>query len=191
MKNTTHPLGMLLTALAFAAAKHSRQRRKDSEATPYINHPIAVAATVARAGGVEDLATLQAAVLHDTIEDTQTTAEELERIFGAEVCALVKELTDDRSLPKQERKQKQIEHAPSLPMKAKQIKLADKICNLGDITPTQPHDWSPERKREYLDWAERVAAGCRGANAGLEREFDAVLAARRAALGLVATGPNP
>jgi guanosine-3',5'-bis(diphosphate) 3'-pyrophosphohydrolase len=165
----------LFNALRFAAHKHSRQRRKDSDATPYINHPIAVAEVLARVGGVTDLVTLQAAILHDTLEDTQTTPQELDEQFGEEVRSLVQELTDDKSLPKQERKRLQIEHAPHLSTAAKSIKLADKICNLTDLTPTQPVDWPVQRKRDYLEWAERVVAGCRGCSPQLEQHFDAIL----------------
>jgi len=172
----------LLTALRFAAQKHSRQRRKDSDASPYINHPIAVAEILARVGKVTDLAILQAAILHDTIEDTQTTPDELDERFGQEVHLLVQEVTDDKSLAKEERKRLQIEHAPHLSAGAKQIKMADKICNLGDITPTEPPDWPLDRKRKYLDWAESVVAGCRGCNPPLEQHFDAVLKEKRRAL---------
>ncbi|MEI8372128.1 MAG: HD domain-containing protein [Planctomycetota bacterium] len=172
----------LLTALRFAAQKHSRQRRKDSDASPYINHPIAVAEVLARVGGVADSAILQAAILHDTIEDTQTTPQELDEQFGQEVRLLVQEVTDDKSLPKQERKRLQVEHAPHLSTGAKQIKMADKICNLGDITPMEPAEWPLQRKREYLDWAEKVIAGCRGCSPQLERHFDAVLNEKRRVL---------
>lgn len=170
---------VLLSTLRFAAHKHSRQRRKDSDATPYINHPIAVAEVLARVGGITDLATLQAAILHDTIEDTQTTPQELDEQFGQAVRLLVQEVTDDKTLSKQERKQLQIEHAPHSSAAAKQIKIADKICNLADFTPAQPVDWPLERKRDYLDWAEKVVAGCRGCSPQLEQLFDAVLKEKR------------
>jgi guanosine-3',5'-bis(diphosphate) 3'-pyrophosphohydrolase len=182
MRTNNAAAGALLAALRFAADKHSRQRRKDPDATPYINHPIAVAEVLVRIGRVNDLATLQAAVLHDTIEDTQTTPQELDEHFGEEVRLLVQELTDDKTLPKEERKRLQIEHAPHMSPRAKQIKIADKICNLADITATQPADWPLQRKRDYLDWAERVVAGCRGCNHDLDHYFDAVLKSRREAL---------
>ena len=165
----------LLAALKFAAHKHSRQRRKDLEATPYINHPIAVAEVLSRIGGITDLPTLQAAILHDTIEDTETSAQELEDYFGEEVSLLVQELTDDKSLPKQERKRLQVEHAPNLSKNAKLIKIGDKICNVSEITATQPAEWPLQRKLEYLDWAERVVSGCRDCNLDLVQHFDAVL----------------
>jgi (p)ppGpp synthase/HD superfamily hydrolase len=175
----TIPSSSLLAALKFAADKHSRQRRKDLDATPYINHPIAVAEVLERIGGVTDLPTLQAAILHDTIEDTETSAQELESLFGREVCLLVQELTDDKSLPKQERKRLQVEHAPHLSPSAQQIKIADKICNVGDLSANQPAHWPLQRKLEYLDWAEKVVLGCRDNHQALARHFDAVLKKRR------------
>ena len=181
MSATPNPAA-LLAAVRFAAEKHSRQRRKDSGATPYINHPIAVAEVLVRIAGVTDLATLQAAILHDTIEDTETTAEELEQHFGRDVRLLVEELTDDKSLPKEERKRLQVAHASQLSSRAKQIKIADKICNLGDLSPNQPSDWPLQRKLDYLDWGVRVVAGCRGCSPELEQLFDAVLSEKRNSL---------
>lgn len=182
MTEPVHSHVEILKAVAFAAEKHRDQRRKGAQASPYINHPIAVAELLALVGGVSDLATLQAAVLHDTIEDTETTPDELEEVFSAEVRDLVVEVTDDKALPKQERKRLQIEHAPHLSGRAKGIKLADKICNVRDVTHDPP-DWRIERRLEYLAWAERVVAGCRGTNAYLERYFDEVLARGRELFG--------
>lgn len=169
----------VLAALSFAAEKHRDQRRKGEGASPYINHPIEVAELLARVGGVADVAVLQAAVLHDTLEDTRTTKHELEANFGPDVRRLVEEVSDDKSLPKAERKRLQIEHAPALSAAARQIKLADKICNVRDVAEKPPTDWSPERRTDYLAWAERVVAGCRGTNPELERMFDEALAAGR------------
>ena len=165
----------LLQAVRFSAHKHQRQRRKDEEASPYINHPIEVAELLANVGGVTDLPTLLAAVLHDTVEDTETTFLELEEVFGRDVRLLVEEMTDDKTLPKQERKRLQIAHAPKLSEGAKQIKIADKICNVRDVTHTPPPNWSLERRKEYLEWAAKVVDGCRGSNAKLELRFDEVL----------------
>jgi (p)ppGpp synthase/HD superfamily hydrolase len=161
----------LLNAARFAAEKHSRQRRKDSAATPYINHPIAVAEVLARIGQVADVAILQAALLHDTLEDTETTAGELEEQFGGEVCRLVQEVTDDKNLPQHERKRLQIEHAPHLSRAAQQIKVADKICNVAELTPTEPAKWDLAQKQAYVRWAEEVVAGCKGCNDQLEKYF--------------------
>ena len=172
----------LLAALSFAAKRHSQQRRKDLAATPYINHPIAVAEVLSRIGGITDLRTLQAAILHDTIEDTETSPQELEDYFGREVRLIVQALTDDKSLPKQERQRLQVEHAPNLSTPAKLIKLGDKICNVSEITATQPAEWRLQRKLEYLDWAGKVVSGCRGCNLGLEEHFDAVLKKSRETL---------
>lgn len=175
-------LAQLLEALQFAADKHRAQRRKDVDESPYINHPLEVATILATVGQVTDLAILLAAVLHDTIEDTETTPEELEDLFGPAVRALVLEVSDDKQLPKEERKRLQIEHAPMLSSGAKVIKLGDKIANVQDVTSTPPADWSLERRREYLDWTEQVVFGCRGANPALERLYDEVLRDGRAAL---------
>ena len=168
-------LAALLTALHFAADKHRDQRRKNREASPYINHPIEVVEILGRVGGVTDLPTLQAAILHDTIEDTQTTGEELESRFGTEVRQLVEEVSDDQRLPKAERKRLQIEHAPHLSPKAKLIKIADKISNVRDVTHSPPAHWPHRRRCEYLDWAEKVVAGLRGSNPAVDAMFDDTL----------------
>lgn len=180
MGSVSDPTARLLSALQFSASKHRDQRRKDREASPYINHPIEVAHVLASVGGVTDVTVLVAAVLHDTIEDTRTTTEELEQRFGAEVRALVLELTDDKRLSKAERKRLQIERAPHKSEGARLIKLGDKICNVRDVTHSPPADWSPERRREYLDWTEQVVAGCRGVNQALESCFDEALRDGRA-----------
>jgi guanosine-3',5'-bis(diphosphate) 3'-pyrophosphohydrolase len=166
------PQGLLLQALSFAAHKHRAQRRKDKEASPYINHPIALADVLANEGGVDDAATLVAAVLHDTIEDTETTYQELREHFGREIADVVMEVTDDKTLPKAERKERQVQYAPHLSPRAKLVKLADKICNLRDIATNPPANWPLERKQEYYDWAKRVIEGLRGAHPGLEQLFD-------------------
>ncbi len=173
----------LLRALRFSADKHRHQRRKDAGASPYINHPIEVASVLADVGGVTDVTTLMGAILHDTIEDTQTTPEELEAEFGPEVRQLVAELTDDKKLRRAERKRLQIVHAPGLSLRAKLVKLGDKICNVRDVTHSPPAEWSLERRQEYLDWTEEVVAGCRGTNEALERHYDRLLAEGRVELG--------
>ncbi len=161
----------LITALAFAADKHKNQRRKDADASPYINHPIALANLLLNEAGVEDQRVLIAAVLHDTIEDTDTTEQELVRHFGKDVADIVLEVTDDKALPKAERKRLQIEHAAHISRRAKLVKLADKICNLRDISASPPAGWSVDRKREYFDWAKSVVDELRGVHPGLEHLF--------------------
>lgn len=168
----------LIAAIAFAAEKHRNQRRKDEESSPYINHPIALANLLANEAGIDDLRVLLAAVLHDTIEDTETTVQELVRNFGQEVADIVLEVTDDKSLPKAERKRLQVDHAAGISRRAKLVKLADKICNLRDIGSSPPAGWSVERKRDYFDWAKAVVDGLRGAHPGLEHLFDAAYRAR-------------
>lgn len=170
--------GTLIDAVAFAAHKHRNQRRKDVAASPYINHPIALANVLANEGGVTDLITLCAAVLHDTVEDTDTTEQELVERFGPEIAGTVMEVTDDKSLDKDKRKALQIEHAPYMSHAAKLVKLADKISNLRDILASPPTDWPVERKQAYFDWAANVVAGLRGANPQLEAVFDSVYAQR-------------
>ncbi|MBI1943586.1 MAG: bifunctional (p)ppGpp synthetase/guanosine-3',5'-bis(diphosphate) 3'-pyrophosphohydrolase [Betaproteobacteria bacterium] len=166
-------LALLLRALAFAAHKHRDQRRKDAEASPYINHPIALAEVLAGEGGVADVEVLAAALLHDTIEDTATTGEELRAQFGRRIAAMVEEVTDDKALAKAERKRLQIEHAAELSAGAKLVKLADKICNLRDVAERPPAKWDLERRREYFDWARQVIDRLRGTHPGLEAAFDA------------------
>jgi guanosine-3',5'-bis(diphosphate) 3'-pyrophosphohydrolase len=167
-----NPYANLFDALAFAAEKHRNQRRKDVEASPYINHPIALARVLAVEGGIADETTLIAAILHDTIEDTETTYDDLLARFGQEVADVVAEVTDDKSLPKAERKALQVKHAPHASRRAKLVKLADKICNIRDVGDNAPRDWSLERRREYFDWAKQVVDGMRGTHARLEGLFD-------------------
>lgn len=180
--DTAAELASLLAALHFAADRHRLQKRKDSESSPYINHPIAVAELLARVAGVNDLTVLQAAVLHDTIEDTKTTREEIASEFDAEVAGIVAEVSDDKSLDKEVRKKLQIEHAPHLSERAKLVKIADKICNVRDVTDNPPAKWDLARRIEYLDWSEKVVNGCRGVNKALEEAFDEALKRGRARL---------
>jgi guanosine-3',5'-bis(diphosphate) 3'-pyrophosphohydrolase len=180
-----HSVGQILKAVRFAAEKHIDQRRKDSKSSPYINHPIQVAETLWTVGEVRDLTLLVASILHDTVEDTDTKPGEIGAEFGEEVLALVLEVTDDKSLPKQERKKLQVETAPHKSRHARQLKLADKICNVHDILATPPADWSLERLQEYLLWTERVVAGLRGVNEKLEHRYDELLASGKRSLGIL------
>jgi guanosine-3',5'-bis(diphosphate) 3'-pyrophosphohydrolase len=170
--------GLIVRAAAFAAEKHRHQRRKDRDASPYINHPIALADVLANEGGISDSDVLAAALLHDTIEDTKTSAAELESHFGAKIKNIVLEVTDDKSLAKDERKRRQIEHARDISPEAKLVKLADKICNLRDILASPPADWPADRKMAYFDWAAQVIGNIRGIHPGLETVFDGLYARR-------------
>ncbi|KAM5170021.1 guanosine-3',5'-bis(diphosphate) 3'-pyrophosphohydrolase MESH1 [Mantella aurantiaca] len=163
---------LLLETAHFAAEKHKRQRRKDREATPYINHPIGVARILSYEAGISDIAVLQAALLHDTVEDTDTTFEEIEEKFGQEVSKIVEEVTDDKTLPKMRRKQLQIEHAPQCSQRAKLVKLADKLYNLRDLNQGTPNGWSAERVQEYFQWSFQVVNGLRGTNTAMEQSLD-------------------
>ncbi len=171
--------GTFLKALRYAAYQHRNQRRKGSSQSPYINHPIAVTEILWQTGGVRDITTLVAALLHDTIEDTGATPEAVREQFGDEVLSLVLEVTDDKSLPKAERKQLQVVNAPHKSPRARQIKLADKINNVKEIADDPPGDWSLERRSEYLSWTEQVINGLRGENPALEACYDQVLAEAR------------
>ncbi len=171
--------GVVLKALRFAARKHRDQRRKGGAAQPYINHPIDLTDILWRIGSVRDTATLVAALLHDTVEDTNTSPDEIREQFGQEVRDLVMEVTDDKNLPKAERKRLQVVNAPHKSPKARQIKLADKISNVYEIAHDPPRDWTIERRREYLDWTEKVINGLRGQNPALEARYDEVLAEAR------------
>jgi guanosine-3',5'-bis(diphosphate) 3'-pyrophosphohydrolase len=164
-------LPKLIEAISFSAKKHRYQRRKGIEGEPYINHPLEVANLIVNVGKIEDYEILMSAVLHDTVEDTETNAEELTSLFGENVCKMVLEVTDDKSLPKHERKLLQIEHAPHLSNGAKLVKLADKVSNVRDVLQNPP-DWTDERKKEYVVWAKKVVAGLRGVNKNLEDYFD-------------------
>jgi guanosine-3',5'-bis(diphosphate) 3'-pyrophosphohydrolase len=172
MRLAPEDLALVLKALHFAADRHRAQRRKDAEASPYINHPIAVAETLVNVGGVCDAVTVAAAILHDTIEDTETTAEEIEKAFGAQIRAVVEEVTDDKKLPPEERKRLQVAYAHRASPRARLVKIADKICNVRDLVEAPPADWSVERKRRYLAWARAVVDELRGSNAALEARFD-------------------
>jgi guanosine-3',5'-bis(diphosphate) 3'-pyrophosphohydrolase len=162
-----------MKTLDFAANKHRNQRRKNVDASPYINHPISLANILCNEAHVTDLNVICGALLHDTVEDTETTKAELENEFGQDVCNIVMDVTDDKSIKdKQKRKQLQIEHAPHISTSAKLVKLADKISNLRDVDKDPPAGWSLERKREYFDWAKRVIDQLRGVHPGLEGLFD-------------------
>ncbi|MDM8567652.1 HD domain-containing protein [Candidatus Halobeggiatoa sp. HSG11] len=168
-------IGLLLNALQFATTKHRNQQRKSREAIPYINHPIDVMMTLWEVGEIREISTLMAALLHDTLEDTDATEIEILELFGEQVLYLVQEVTDDKSLPKQQRKLNQIESASHKSVAAKQIKLADKTCNIHDIAYLPPDNWSLQQRQDYLDWTIKVVAGLRGTNLALENHYDVTL----------------
>ena len=176
----THTL--ILKAAHFAAQKHRDQRRKDKHASPYIIHPISVALAIAQIGRVNDPEILAAALLHDTLEDTKTEPEELEAEFGKKVCEYVLDVTDDKILPKDERKRRQIEHAKKISKGAALIKLGDKISNVTDVTNNPPADWDINRRKQYLDWAEKVIENCPKVNDRMENKFQEIIKQGREAL---------
>lgn len=167
-------LALIIKAIDFAADKHRGQSRKDAKNTPYINHPIALASLLVNYAGITDSNVIAAALLHDTIEDTDATVDDIEEIFGERIRDIVMEVTDDKSLPSPERKRLQIEHAATLSYEAKLVKLADKISNLQDILTSPPVKWNLERKRKYFEWARAVIDRLRGTNNRLESLFDEI-----------------
>lgn len=173
---------LVLRAADFAATMHRGQERKDEARSPYINHPVRVAAMLAEVGAVDDAEVLAAALLHDTVEDTVATHEEIRDRFGETVHGLVREVSDDTSLKSAQRKQAQIEGAAGLSPGAVLIKLADKTCNIEDIINSPPRGWSLERRARYLDWAEAVIDRCAPVNAALESGFRQALARARRTL---------
>lgn len=169
-------LGKILEAAIFAARKHQGQIRKDQQGSPYITHPLSVAKIILEVGGIDDLQTLIAAILHDTIEDTETTKADVGNNFGEDVLSIVLEVTDDKSLEKIERKRLQVVHAAELSRPAKIIKLGDKLINCQDILNSPPKDWTLKRRRIYIQWGADVVNRLSGTNIPLEDAFDEMFA---------------
>jgi len=168
----SNEIDAILSAACYAAEKHAHQKRKGAAGEPYLNHLVEVAHLVSTALSEPDANLVVAALLHDVIEDAGVTATELIERFGEDVAALVLEVTDDKSLPKQERKLLQIENAPKKSVRAQTIKLADKISNLRSILSSPPTNWSLEDEREYFAWAKLVVDGLTAPNPALMTEFE-------------------
>jgi GTP diphosphokinase / guanosine-3',5'-bis(diphosphate) 3'-diphosphatase len=167
-----HAMRRILAAARFAAEKHAQQKRKGAMGEPYFNHLLEVAELIAASSDDVDVELMMAAFLHDTVEDTGVTLQELEERFGKDVASLVSEVTDDKSLPKETRKTLQVQNAHKKSKRAQAIKLADKISNLRAILASPPVGWSLERRREYFEWARQVVSGLTDANPFLKAEFD-------------------
>jgi guanosine-3',5'-bis(diphosphate) 3'-pyrophosphohydrolase len=163
----------LARAYEFAARWHTDQKRKGIKAEPYINHLAEVALLVSESTDGADANLVLSAILHDTIEDTKATFNDLVSAFGQDVAELVKEVTDDKTIPKAQRKRLQVEHAPQLSRRARMIKIADKTSNLRSMLHSPPADWPHERRQRYFAWAKAVVAGARGVNPAIEAAFDA------------------
>lgn len=182
MTYTFDEMDILLRAIRYAEAQHRGQTRKDATHAPYIKHPLDVMDLLWQVGEVRDVVTLAAAVLHDTIEDTDTSPEDIQALFGAQILAVVQELTDDKGLEREERKRLQIEHAPHKSPAAAQIKIADKFCNVRDVIESPPEDWSRERKIAYVQWAIDVVERLPKHNPPLEQHFYDLIAQVQTAL---------
>ncbi len=172
----SNDLVLLARAADYAARQHVAQRRKGERSEPYVNHLTEVASLLAEATDGNDVVLLLGGLLHDTLEDTDSTYEDLVERFGPEVAALVAEVTDDKALPKQDRKRLQIEKTASKSTRARLLKIADKTSNLRSLVTSPPAGWSIERLREYVVWARDVVRSCRGLNPRLEAAFDAAAA---------------
>jgi len=182
MNNEQNSIHRLLKAFDFAAVKHKDQRRKDPNKTPYINHPIGVAQIISKEANITDPDILIAAVLHDTVEDTDTTLEEIQDIFGSKIKCIVDEVSDDKHKSKEERKQAQIDKSPFASYEAKIVKLADKLYNLRDLERQTPEGWTEERVQEYFVWASKVCNGIRGVCKPLDAALDKMFTNRGIAL---------
>jgi (p)ppGpp synthase/HD superfamily hydrolase len=167
-----HDLISVMRAADYAAKWHVHQRRKGSGQEPYVNHLIEVASLVTEATNGTDIDATIAALLHDAIEDQDVTAEMIAAKFGQHVADVVMEVTDDKSLPKAERKRKQVETATDKSREAKLIKLADKTSNIRAVTNSPAVGWPVQRRLEYVIWAKEVVAGVRGTSPWLEQQFD-------------------
>lgn len=171
----------MIRAVDFAARAHSTQRRHDVAKTPYINHPIGVAAILVRVARllgnerqVSDV--LVAAVLHDVVEDTIVTVGDVRAEFGNDVAAIVASVTDNTSLPKAARKQLQLEHIAVASTAAKLVKLADMLYNLRDLQREMPVGWTIERVQGYFAWKHTMLEAARGTDEALEEALDYVFA---------------
>ncbi|MDB9801209.1 HD domain-containing protein [Flavobacteriaceae bacterium] len=161
---------ILLHAIDYAAEMHRNQRRKNVQKYPYINHPLRVAYRLSECG-VSDINVLVGAILHDAVEDTDATLEDVKKLFGQSVCDLVEEVSDDKSLPKAERKRLQIEHIKNASDGAKLIKLSDKFHNLSSFMDGCPIGWSAIDVQGYFVWSMQVVKGCKGVNKQLEAKL--------------------
>jgi guanosine-3',5'-bis(diphosphate) 3'-pyrophosphohydrolase len=168
-------LDKILDAAVFAADKHQNHVRKNEQHSPYITHPLLVAKAIYQIGDVKDNGVLVAAILHDTIEDTPTTKDEIADRFGKDILEIVLEVTDNKSLDRLTRKRLQVSHAPELSYQARVVKIADKLINCEDILYSPPVDWPLKRRQEYIQWGADVVQKIRGTNTPLEEAFDQVL----------------
>ncbi len=164
--------GAILDAAVFAASIHRGQYRKGDISAPYLEHCLEVAYLLSNLGRIDDETTLIAALLHDTLEEDASKADDIRSRFGGEILEIVKELMDDPALAEAERRKAQVDHAPHLSQGAKAIKLADKISNIRDVIEHRPEGWSDERLAEYIEWGRDVVEGLRGTNDKLEERFD-------------------
>jgi (p)ppGpp synthase/HD superfamily hydrolase len=162
------PFSMVLDAISFAAQKHVSQVRKDEDATPYIIHPMGVALSLWEEGAVRNPTVIIAALLHDTLEDTDATKEEIAMLFGCQVSEIVAELTNPSDLSSQEAKEWQIQHAPFLSQEAKLVKLSDRLYNVRDLR-TPPVGWNEDKIQNYYEWGQKLLEALQGTHPAMEQ----------------------
>ena len=171
MEPTDNPVSLLARAYAFAAARHAGQHRRVAN-EPYINHLTEVANLLSFATDGGDPALVAAGILHDSLEDTETTMSELQKLFGPRIAAIVAEVTDPPDIEETARRQRQVDHAPTLSTEARLLKIADKTSNIRERLAHRPADLSDAEICDYINWGAAVVAGCRGLNEKLEEAFD-------------------
>jgi guanosine-3',5'-bis(diphosphate) 3'-pyrophosphohydrolase len=177
MPASDSPIALLARAYAFAAAKHAGQTRNAAGGEPYLHHLIEVANLLAYATDGNDPVLVAGGILHDTLEDTETTGSELRAVFGHDVAVLVQEVSDPAGLPEAERRLRQIEHVRELSAQARMLKIADKTSNIRERLAARPAGQTDQDIVDYIEWGAMVVAGCRGLNAKLDDAFDAAFEA--------------
>lgn len=173
-ENPSFEQNKLLLALEYANKMHAGQTRRDLAATPYIIHPLQVCSNLWHIGQVRNANILMAALLHDTLEDTKATAEELEKLFGTRVCITVQEVTNDPALNSEQNKQRQIDHISFMSQDARLVKLADRLANIADLSQSTPN-WLPEKIERYFEWGSKLLFGLQGTNTALEKALSQAL----------------
>ncbi|EFO18322.1 hypothetical protein LOAG_10172 [Loa loa] len=171
----TDGISLIIEAVDLAARRHRQQRRKDAAQTPYVNHPIGVAYILTSEGQITDTTTIIAAILHDIVEHTKTTDEEIRKMFGDEIADIVKECTMVRSMKREARMKSELEKASKLSHKAKLVQLADKLNNIRDIERGTPLGWTKQHVTEYIIFAKDLLSKIRGIHGPLESALDDII----------------
>jgi (p)ppGpp synthase/HD superfamily hydrolase len=164
----------LLAAAHFAAQRHAGQRRKGKSDEPYVNHLLEVARLLAELPTELDCDVVIAGLLHDCMEDAGVTSDEIAAQFGERVASLVQEVTDDKTLDRQVRKELQVRNAASKSRGAQNLSTADKISNLRSTLADPPSTWSPDQQWKYAEWAKDIVGRFTEVDPALKLEFERV-----------------